>query len=175
MFYAATCLSASNTFDPFQLSLQGTTFSKRISCQQAILQTYGAKCWPISVCRKATYDIKKTSIAKQQFPFDRSKNQNDQLESYFSSISLVYQPSPCFTEHSSRFSGLLDKRGTFADKKKNTKTQERQSETDIQSSRPSGKERIIHQPPGSNCLVCSAPHAVTLRYCRFFGDLANSS
>ena len=79
-------------------------------------------------------------------------------------------------EHSPRLLYLLDK---IADSKKSRKTQEKHKrygqtvyETDIRLGR---KEMEYYHPPGSNCLLCSSPHAVILCSCRFLDGLPNFS
>ena len=62
------------------------------------------------------------------------------------------------------------------EKQESTRTQDIRANS-TRDCRPSGKGIILHHSPESNCLVCSLPHAVTLRCCRFFGSrklLANS-
>ena len=79
-------------------------------------------------------------------------------------------------EDSSRLSYLLEK---IVDKKKNRETQEKHKiygQTIYETDECLGRKEIeYYHPPGSNCLLCSSPHAVTLCCCRFLDGLTNVS
>ena len=118
----------------------------------------------------------------QSIPFvDANRDNRIELSLRKLLIHLVraFQSLPSFVENSPCLWHLLDKQGKSCRQQENTKTekktQEMQSKTDTRSNCPPGKEWTLHYPPESNCLVCSAPHAVTVHCYRFFGGLANSS
>ena len=71
-------------------------------------------------------------------------------------------------------SPLVPAWGKISDKKKkhkNTNKAKRNRHPEVHLKRIG----VLHHPPGSNCLVCSLPHTVTLGCCRIFGGLASFS
>ena len=78
-------------------------------------------------------------------------------------------------------SPLISAWGNFCSQEKTRKTQRHKNTRHMgkqymrQTFVSTEKYQLFHHPPGSNCLVCLLPHAVTLSCCRFFGSLANSS
>ena len=105
----------------------------------------------------------------QSIPFVAA-NRDNHVQLHLSGSSA--QSLPSLIVKSSRLSCLLGESFQTRNTKITRKNIRANSTGDC---RPSRKVRILHQPSGSNCLVCSASHHVTLRCCRFSGGLANSS